>query len=169
LRSQLNKILSKFAKCQNEDIIKISKKLILKFKKLIKATKVEESKSPYSDNTDNHDSEISKIKNEINARNIDKLRKTTTILLIDTITKMLEPGNNIDYNSINAIITEIEEKLHKMYPAKDKYIKKTKSIVVNLTKNSQLVENILSQQITPEAFVQMDEKVYNKLKHIGNG
>jgi hypothetical protein len=41
------------------------------------------------------------------------------------------------------------------------YIKKTKTLIINLNKNRDLVENLVNNELTPVELITMDEKVIN--------
>lgn len=118
------------------------------------------------------------------------LRKTTQILLFESIAKIAKEKqtnqanklnistdtNDITTNSVNLendfetelkFILLISEKitaaLNNLYKdSKEKFIRKAKSIISNLRLNSELYSALFEERISPEDIANMDEKVFLK-------
>jgi len=87
----------------------------------------------------------------------------------DITTNSIDLGNNFEkeLKFIHEISEKIAATLDDSYKdAKEKYIKKAKSIISNLRLNSDLYQALLEERITPEEIAKMDEKVNKNLKFL---
>ncbi len=110
---------------------------------------------------------------------LSSLRKTTILLLFESIAKITKekisikekteenPEQNIiinidvldKINFIKIISEKIEENLNEYYKdAKEKYIRRAKSIITNLRLNNELYNGLFKETISPEEIARMDEK-----------
>jgi hypothetical protein len=104
----------------------------------------------------------------------EKLSSETSKLSIsieakDITTNSIDFGNNFEkeLKFIHEISEKIAATLDDSYKdAKEKYIKKAKSIISNLRLNSDLYQALLEERITPEEIAKMDEKVIKNLKFL---
>jgi transcription elongation factor S-II len=171
--------LGKLQKNKNEEISGKSKKLITKWKSIIKG-----DKSNLNNHNDNHNSHsIQKIQksNVNNTNDLHKMTSNSSINSIDIpIPNELVNSNHTDirnslkkmfykafmeflptgFNSTNAVDKSllIEKKIFDIIPEKTKYINRCKAIVSNLKDpdNEEFRVNILSGKLSPEILAKME-------------
>jgi hypothetical protein len=100
MKIRLNKSLAKHVKSPRDDISNLTKKIVIKIKKLLRESK-EIAKETSSENS--KEDELKEFKNEINSLKYEKLRITTLNLLIDCFSKQTS-----DLASIKNILYDIE-------------------------------------------------------------
>jgi hypothetical protein len=154
-------VFKKFYK--NEKYSETIKKILKKWKGLLKEDKPEINNSIElkEDCDKTHTKEdISKFKDKLKSESV-ALRRTTKTLFFDTFVKnwpkwierLLELSLEIEkgiYSSNLALFEKLDQKT---------YIKKTKTLIINLNKNKDLVENLVNNEVTPQELIIMDEKV----------
>ena len=130
---------------------------------------------------DPYDTKIEENKKLINSKieniSLPNLRRTTKILIFENLAKLakekflvknlndeftvnLEEIANTKFVFIHDVSEKIEENLNEIFKdAKEKYIRKAKSIISNLRVNNELFFALFEKKITPEEITKMDEKV----------
>ena len=93
-------------------------------------------------------------------------RKTTKILIFENLIKISKENNtdtsydkseSLDY--ILSLAEKIEESMNLIFSTeKEKYIRKTKSILSNLKKNKVLFSSVIDENISADELVKMDDK-----------
>ena len=182
--------LGKLQKNKNEEISGKSKKLIIKWKSIIKG-----DKSNLNNHNDNHNSHSIQKTQKSNVSNTNDLHKTTSNSSINSIDipipNELVNSNHPDirnslkkmfykafmeflptgFNSTNVIDKSllIEKKIFDIIPEKTKYINRCKAIVSNLKDpdNEEFRINILSGKLSPEILAKMEvtEMASRKIKN----
>ena len=180
--------LGKLQKNKSEEISGKSKKLIVKWKSVIKGIKSNNNKhnenqnshSTQKPNNNNHSNDLQKMtsNSSINSNDIPipnglvnsnhpDIRNSLKKMFYKAFVEFLPTG----FNSTNAMdkSLEIEKKIFDIIPEKTKYINRCRAIVSNLKDpdNEEFRINILSGKLSPELLAKMEvtEMASNKKKN----
>ena len=184
--------LGKLQKNKNEEISGKSKKLIIKWKSIIKGIKSNNTNNKKNKNNENQDSHTTQKTNNNNTNDLHKMTSNSSINSNDIpIPNGLVNSNHSDirnsikkmlyrafmeflptgFNSTNVMDKSIliENKIFDIIPERTKYINRCKAIVSNLKDpdNEEFRIDILSGKLSPEVLAKMEvtEMASKKIKN----